>query len=56
MSMGSVRDIVTKLIDLDKRLRKLDEKITALEDRVGVVEENSISFENRLQDLEEDDD
>ena len=56
MAMGSVRDIVVKLVDLDKRLRTLDKKITSLEDRIGVVETNSISYHNRLEQLEEQDD
>jgi hypothetical protein len=40
---------------LDKRLRKLERTVISLEDRVDVIETNSITFENRLQDLEEDD-
>ena len=38
------------------RLEYLEAKLRILEERVDVVETNSISYENRLQDLEEQDD
>jgi len=38
------------------RLEDLEAKLRILEERVDVVETNSISYENRLQDLEEQDD
>ena len=42
--------------ELLAKLRALDVKLRRLEDRVSVIETNSISYENRLQDLEELDD
>ena len=42
--------------ELLAKLRTLDVKLRRLEDRVSVIETNSISYENRLQDLEERDD
>jgi hypothetical protein len=56
MAMGSVRDIVEKLVYLDKCLRQLQKMMIDLVHRLDVVEENSISHENRLQELEEDND
>ena len=38
------------------RLKAIETKLRNLEERVDVVETNSISYENRLQDLEEQDD
>ena len=38
------------------RLEALEARLRTLEDRTGVIETNSISYENRLQDLEELDD
>ena len=37
------------------RLEAIEAKLRTLEDRVSVVETNSITYENRLQDLEEQD-
>jgi len=47
MAMGDIRDLVAKLVHLDTRLRELEGKMSALEDRVDVIEDNSISYENR---------
>ena len=56
MAMGDIRDLVAKLANLDARLRAIERTVIALEDRVGVIEDHSINHENRLQDLEDDDD
>ena len=56
MAMGDIRDLVAKLANLDARLRVIERTVIALEDRVSVIEDHSIDHENRLQDLEDDDD
>jgi chromosome segregation ATPase len=56
MALGDIRELVAKLADLDARLRELNKKVDDLTDRVGVIEDHSINHENRLQDLEDDDD
>jgi len=56
MALGDVRELVAKIACLDARLRLLEKTMDKLADRVDVIEANSISYENRLQDLEEQDD
>jgi hypothetical protein len=56
MAMGDLHDLLSKLVNLDARLRVVEKIVLDLEDRVSVVEDHSINHENRLQDLEEDDD
>ena len=66
MAMGDLHDLLSKMVVLDARLREVERlkarfesmemRWAALEDRVAVIEENTINHENRLQDLEEDDD
>jgi hypothetical protein len=56
MAMGDLHDLLSKILNLDARLRALEKIALDLEDRVSVVEDHSITHENRLQDLEEDDD
>ena len=56
MVMGDLSDLLSKMVNLDKRLRAVERLMIDLKDRVDVIETNSITFENRLQDLEEDDD
>ena len=56
MALGDIRDLVVTIARLDARLRLLEQTVLDLNDRVDVIETNSISYENRLQDLEEQDD
>ena len=66
MAMGDLHDLLSKIVNLDARLREaerlkarfenMEMRWAVLEDRVAVMEENTINHENRLQDLEEDDD
>jgi len=56
MALGDIRELVATLAYLDARLRELNKKVDDLTDRVDVIEDHSINHENRLQDLEDDDD
>jgi hypothetical protein len=56
MAMGDLNDLLSKIVNLDARLRALEKIALDHEDRVSVVEDHTINHENRLQDLEEDDD